>query len=417
MKTIVFINGANVGSTGRIVYGISALARQRGWQTYHAYPRSRNLLPARDGDLIISSVPVKFLSTRAAWLTGLNGCFAWFSTRRLLKQLDRLNPDVLHLHNLHDSYINLPMLFHWIKSRKIKVIWTLHDCWSFTGHCPHFTLSGCQRWKEGCGHCPQLGTYPALLRDTTAWLWRKKRQWFNGVEDLTIVTPSKWLADLVKESFLRDYPVLVINNGIDLNTFRPLDSDFREKHGFAPRGAAEPVPGKPRHLVLGVSFGWLHSKGLDVFEDLSARLGEDYRVVLVGTDAALDEHLPRNILSIHRTHDQRELAEIYAAADVFVNPTREDNFPTVNLEALACGTPVVTFATGGSPECIDERCGSVVAVDDNDALLREVVRVCEQRPFRREDCTARAAQLEREAQFACYLPLYERCASATAPQG
>lgn len=405
MKTIVSINWANVGSTGRIVRGVSALAEAEGCRTYFAYPKSRNLLPPEENDIVISGIAAKFLSRRLAYLTGLNGCVSWFSTRRLLHRLDRLQPDVLHLHNLHDSYINLPMLFRYIKRHSIKVVWTLHDCWSFTGHCPHFVLRGCDRWKTGCGHCPQLGAYPAIAFDTTAWLWRKKKEWFNGVKDLTIVTPSAWLAELVKQSYLKDYPVEVIHNGIDLRTFRPTPSAFRREHGFSEAGA--PSDGKPRYLVLGVSMQWSRSKGLDVFEYLAAHLGGDYRIVLVGTNDALDERLPDSILSIHRTHDAQELAAIYSAADVFVNPTREDTFPTVNIEALACGTSVVTFDTGGSPEIPDERCGAVVPVDDNERLLREIVRVCETAPYRAEDCTARASGFERDKQFEKYLRLYE----------
>lgn len=407
MKTIVFINGANVGSTGRIVYALSALAEEKGYRTFRAYPKSRNLLPPRENDIIISSVPVKFLSTRSAFLTGLNGCFAWFSTRRLLKKLNRIRPDVLHFHNLHDSYINLPMLFRYIKKRRIKIVWTLHDCWSFTGHCPYFTLAACERWRSGCGKCPQLRAYPPLLFDTTAWLWKKKREWFTGVKDLTIVTPSEWLAGLVRESFLKEYPVEVVVNGIDLETFRPTASDFRKTHGFRDPDAPEGESGKPKHLILGVSFDWGRRKGLDVFEYLAARLGEDYQIVLVGTNDALDARLPDNIVKIHRTNNAKELAAIYTAADVFVNPTREEVLGMVNLEALACGTPVITFRTGGSPEALDERSGSVVPVDDNEALLREIVRVCETRPFRPEDCIARAASLERDKQFAQYLRFYE----------
>ena len=200
------------------------------------------------------------------------------------------------------------------------------------------------------------------------------------MRELTVVTPSKWLAGLVGESFLREYPVEVIHNGIDLQTFQPTASDFRLRHGFASPGA-EASPDGPKYMVLGVSFGWSEQKGLDVFEYLAANLGESYRVVLVGTDEALDARLPDGILSIHRTHDQKELAEIYSAADVFVNPTRQEVLGMVNLEALACGTPVVSFRTGGCPECLDESCGSVVPVDDNEGLLREVVRVCETAPY------------------------------------
>ena len=174
MKTIVAINSGNVGSTGRIMMGISKLARSRGYKTYQAYPKSRNLLPAGENDIIISSVPVKFMSTRMARYTGLNGCYAWFSTQIFLRKLDKIRPDIIHLHNLHDSYINLPMLFHYIKKNKIKVIWTLHDCWTLTGHCALFTYSGCDKWKTGCGNCPQLGQYPSSKIDTSAWMWKKK---------------------------------------------------------------------------------------------------------------------------------------------------------------------------------------------------------------------------------------------------
>lgn len=404
MKTIVFINGANVGSTGRIVYSVSALAETKGFKTFRAYPKSRNLLPPKENDIIISSVPEKFLSTRTAYLTGLNGCVAWIPTLRLLKKLDRLKPDILHLHNLHDSYINLPMLFSWIKKHDIKVVWTLHDCWSFTGHCPHFLLSKCSRWKTGCGHCPQLGIYPPLRVDTTAWLWKKKKQWFTGVKDLTIVTPSKWLADLVKRSYLKEYPVEVIYNGVDLKTFKPVTSDFRKEHGFT--DPSVPSSQGTEYLVLGVSFDWGKRKGLDVFTYLARHLDSKYRIVLVGTNDALDADLPDNILSIHRTHDTKELAAIYSAADVLVNPTREEVLGMVNLEALACGTPVITFDTGGSPETIDPTCGKVVPVDDNETLLKEIVRVCETRPYSPEACIKRAAGFEKDSKFAEYLQFY-----------
>ena len=228
METIVSINSSNNGSTGRIMRGISDVANAYGYITYNAYPKSRRTLPPLKNDIIISSVPVKFISTRLAYLTGLNGCFAWLSTLIFLIRLKKIKPTILHLHNLHDSYINLGMLFHYIKKERIKVIWTLHDCWSFTGHCAHFLFSGCEKWKSGCGHCSCLKTYPASIFDTTKLLWKKKKKWFSGVKDMTIVTPSKWLAELVKESFLGDYRIIVVNNGIDLNVFKPTESNVRE---------------------------------------------------------------------------------------------------------------------------------------------------------------------------------------------
>lgn len=395
MRTVVAINGANVGSTGRIMRGISELAESKGFKVYQAYPKSRNVLPTRKNDIIISSVPVKYLSTRAARLTGLNGCFAWLSTMKFLRKLGKIKPDILHFHNLHDSYINLPMLFNYVKRRHIKVIWTLHDCWSFTGHCPHFAYIGCEKWKRGCGNCPQLQVYPSTNIDTSKWLWSKKKKWFTEVEDLTIVTPSDWLASLVKESFLGSYPVKVINNGIDLDVFKPIETDFRESNNV-----------KSSYLILGVSFSWGKKKGLDVFFQLAEKLNDNYRIVLVGTNEALDDQLPKNIISIHKTNNQIELAKIYAAADVLVNPTLEDTFPTVNIEALACGTPVITFATGGSPEIIDSTCGCVVPIDDIDALVAEIKRVCEKKPYSKQACIRRASIFSRDSSFAKYLDLY-----------
>ena len=218
------------------------------------------------------------------------------------------------------------------------------------------------------------------------------------MKNLTIVTPSQWLADLVKQSFLKDYPIKVIHNGIDLTVFKPTPSDFRKKYG---------IP-ENKFILLGVAFGWGARKGLDVFIELAHRLNkEKFQIVLVGTDNNVDKQLPQEIISIHRTQNQAELAEIYSAADLFVNPTREENYPTVNMEAIACGTPVVTFRTGGSPEILTERTGSIVDCDDIDALQKEIERICETKPFSKEDCITRAKEFDENVRFKEYLELYK----------
>jgi glycosyltransferase involved in cell wall biosynthesis len=227
-------------------------------------------------------------------------------------------------------------------------------------------------------------------------MWNLKRRWFTGIENMTIVTPSQWLADLVKQSYLKNYPVNVINNGIDLAVFKPTESDFRNRHGLV-----------GKKVVLGVAFGWGERKGLDVFVELSKRLPEDYRIVLVGTNSILDESLPADIVSIHKTQNQTELAEIYTAADVFANPTREEVLGLVNVESLACGTPVVTFKTGGSPECIDETCGSVVPCDDIDAMEKEIRRICEETPYSKDACLVRAQSFDMNERFEEYVKLYK----------
>lgn len=345
----------------------------------------------------IGTVGENLLHRIVAPLTAADGSFSVFATANLIRQLKAFSPDVIHLHNLHGWYLNYGMLFQYIRDNKIRVVWTLHDCWTFTGQCPHFTMAGCEKWKTGCHHCPQLRVYPETLVDRTAVMWKKKREWFTGIENMTIITPSHWLAELVKESFLQEYPVQVIHNGIDPDIFHPIPGNFRERYG---------IPNAV-HIVLGVAFPWGTRKGLDVFVELAKHLDENYKIVLVGTDKRIDRQLPKNILSIHRTENQQELAEIYTAADVFVNPTREDTFPTVNLESLACGTPVITFSTGGSPECIDDSCGVVVEKDDIAALERQIRWVCTARPFTEECCIQWTENFQRHRRFEEYIRLYE----------
>ena len=383
------------GSTGKIVRQIENIANAKGHKCYCAYRYNENDEPHENLYEISSWLDCHIHNRLARW-TMLQGCFSVFYTRKFLRKINKLKLDIIHLHNIHGNYINLPLLFKYIKKNNVRVIWTLHDCWSLTGHCPYFDMIGCDKWKTGCYGCPQKGEYPKSYVDTSKWMYKHKKKWFTGVEDMTLVTPSKWLADLTRQSFLKDHPVKVINNGIDLNVFKPTESDFRKKYGL-----------EDKFILLGVAFGWGKRKGLDVFIELFKRLDKRYQIVLVGTDENVDKQLPENIISIHRTQNQTELAEIYTAADLFVNPTREEVFGLVNIEALACGTSVVTFNSGGSPECIDESCGVVVQKDDIDGMQREIERIYAERAFSQEACMKRAQNFDMNDKFAEYVELYE----------
>ncbi len=393
------INGGVFGSTGRIIFNVSEKARQNKMEAICLSPvTSTNRFKEPGHKYIkIGNYKARQLSVLLARITGFNGCFSHFATVMALKKIKEFNPDIIHLHNMHDSYINLPMLFRFIKKHNIKTVWTLHDCWAFTGHCTHFVMYNCDKWQSECKNCSHKNVYPISLFDNSKKMHRLKKKWIKGIKSLTIVTPSKWLAQMAKQSFLKEYPIQVINNGIDLNIFKPTPSDFRKKHGL-----------ENKKIVLGVAFGWGEKKGLDVFERLAETLDEDIKIVLVGTDSNIDAQLPKNILSIHRTQSQTELAEIYTAADLFVNCTREDTFPTVNIEALACGTPVITFKTGGSPEILDENCGIVVDLDDVDGIEMQIRYVLEQRPFSKEDCLNRAKQFDMNDKFMEYIELYKK---------
>ena len=396
--TIVSINLGNFGSTGSVVRNVLNEASKCGYQTFKAFPRDKKEEPFEENDIIISSEISKKISQRICRYIGLNGCAAFFATKRLLGKLKKINPSILHLHNLHNSYINLPLLFRYIKSNNISVVWTLHDCWSFTGQCPHFTFVKCDEWKSGCGNCCQYKNYPESAYDNTRRMFRLKRKWFTGVKNMTIVTPSKWLAQLVKQSYLSEYSVQVINNGIDLEVFRPRKSDFREKYH---------IP-EEKFVLLGVAFDWGVKKGLDVFCKLYEMLdGDVYQIVLVGVNEKTKKQLPDGMITIARTSNQYELSQIYSAVDLFVNPTREDTFPTVNMESLACGTPILTFETGGSPEMIDERTGVVVPCGDVEKMRDFVLEISKNKNLSKDACLQKAKDYDRKKKYAEYVELFD----------
>lgn len=285
------------------------------------------------------------------------------ATAALLVRLEAYRPDVIWLHNLHGYYINLPMLFAWLKQHpEIKKYWTLHDCWSFTGHCAHFVMKGCGKWKTGCEQCSQLRTYPACYGlDRSSTNYREKRTAFTGVENLTLITPSQWLANLVSESFLQEYPVQVIHNTIDTEIFKPTPGTFKAEYGL-----------EGKCMVLGVAVGWDRAKGYDDFLQLRRLLSEEYVIVLVGVTLQQQKRLPAGILGIERTADQLQLAEIYSAADIFLNPSRQETFGLTTLEALSCGTPAVVYNSTACEEVANQYGGTIVEAGAVEALAREV---------------------------------------------
>lgn len=390
MKIVQINSVCGVGSTGRICVAVSRLLTQMDVENYVLYASGKSEYPL--GIRYMTDKEVKWQALRSRIL-GNYGFNSRRATKRLLRELDRIQPDIVHLHNLHGHNVHLGMLCSYLKERGIKVFWTFHDCWAFTGYCPHYDMAGCGQWKTQCEACMQRSHY-SWFRDRSADLYRKKKEALLGL-DMTVITPSQWLADQVKQSFLKEYPVKVIYNGIDLSVFYPRESDFRQKYHL-----------ENRHIVLGVAFGWGPRKGLDVFAELAERLGDAYQIVLVGTNDAVDRQLPATVISIHRTQNQTELAEIYSAADVFINPTREEVLGLTNIESCACGTPVVTFATGGSAETIHELSGCSVPKDHIDALESQIRRICESKPYTVEDCVARAGLFDANARFRDYVELY-----------
>lgn len=343
MKVLLINSVCGIRSTGRICTEIAAELEAQGHEVKIAYGREQVPEKVKKYAVRIGTdwdVRAHGVLSRVFDAHGLGSKRA---TSAFLKWAEDYRPDLLWLHNIHGYYINYEMLFSWIKKHpEMEVRWTLHDCWAFTGHCAYFTMAKCDKWKLCCSSCTQKKCYPASLAlDRSSINYNRKRAAFTGIGNLMLYTPSQWLAGLVKESFLKEYPVEVHYNKIDTSVFKPTPSDFRKQYGL-----------EGKKIVLGVASVWDERKGLDDFIELAKLLDDSYTIVLVGLSEKQLRNLPNGIIGIRRTNSTKELAAIYTAADVFVNPTYEDNYPTTNLEAQACGTPVITYRTGGSPESV-----------------------------------------------------------------
>ena len=385
------------GSTGKIAKDLNDLIIKNGDESFMAYSRGEH--PDTNCIKIGNSFDMK-LHAVGTRIFDKHGLYSKGATLEFIKEIEKLDIDIIHLHNIHGYYLHYPTLFEYLKKINKPVVWTLHDCWSFTGHCSYYEYVGCDKWQSECNSCPQLRQYPSsLLFDNSKNNFLLKKQYFKGLNNLTIVTPSKWLAKEVGKSFLSEYNTIVINNGIDLNIFKPMDSDFRQKNNLS-----------DKFLILGVASVWEERKGFKYFIELSKRLKEDEQIILIGLNNEQIKSLPSNILGIKRTENQQELAKIYATADIFANPTLEDNFPTTNLESLACGTPVITFESGGSPEIIDEKTGIVVEKENVNELYIAISKIKNNEKTKYSlDCVERAKKyFGKDERFQEYLDLYKK---------
>lgn len=473
MRILMINSVCGIRSTGRICTDLAAALEEQGHEVKIAY--GREIVPEQ-----FQKYSVRIGSNYSIYLHGLkarlfdaSGFGSKYATRQFIKWIREFDPDIIHLHNIHGYYINIQILFDYLKESGKKIIWTLHDCWAFTGHCSYFDLANCDRWKNGCESCPNKKKYPKSIIDRSYFNWNKKNKLFSNVPNLSIVTPSEWLAALIKQSFLSEYNVTVIHNGIDTNIFKPINNDFKSMYnlhyktiisiilpdGFCERcltsiiniknklsdkynliliGAGanyslfnfpsdiifiktssnkmitniccesdivlaqiidqdtvfyktenkmlntlfceESVVRKivniqnnnsldtactklgyfsfrnkycssDKKIILAVSAFWGNNKGINDFFMLRNLLPEDkYLLIIVGLNKEQETKIKGSIISIRRTNDVQELRMLYSIADYFVNPTYEDNYPTVNLEAISCGTPVISYNTGGSSE-------------------------------------------------------------------
>ncbi len=389
---VVQINQVCYGSTGKISIGISKLLTEHGIENYIYYTYGNCDYPL--AVKYASNLQTKVYSIISR-LGGKYGFYYRNITRKLIRELDRIKPDIVHLHNIHGHNVNLSFLFSYLRQKNIKVVWTFHDCWALTGYCTHFDLIKCEKWKTECNDCVQSRKYSWLF-DKSEWIHRQKKELLKNFNNLTIVTPSKWLANLVKESFLKDAAIEIIPNGIDLRIFSPTQSDFRKYYNLT-----------DKRIILGVAMSFDENKGFSHFLKLSRMLDDSFRIVLVGVSNEQMKELPDNIIGIEKTANQKELAQIYSAADIFVNCTLEDTFPTVNLEALACGTPIITFKTGGSPEAVYSNTGIVVEQGNISALLDAILQISS-KDLSKECLDIAKTFYDEKKCFLNYIQLYNR---------
>jgi putative colanic acid biosynthesis glycosyltransferase len=399
LKVLQINTTINTGSTGRIAEEIGKLVLAKGNSSFIAFGRKEN--PSKSVKIEIGNKKDFFLHTLKTRLFDKHGFGSKKATGKFLKEIAEIQPDVIHLHNVHGYYVNLQALFSFLKEFNKPIVWTLHDCWAFTGHCAHFEDISCTKWETHCNSCPKVKRYPASWGfDNSFNNFAEKKKLFSAC-DLHIVVPSKWLNDLVSKSFLSDFNISVIYNGVDVDTFKPATQNkFPEFY--------ELVEGKK--IILGVANVWQKNKGLNDFIELSKILSDDFKIVLIGLTPSQIKELPNRMLGIGRTESVTELANWYAISSVFVNPTWSDNFPTTNLEALACGTPVITYRTGGSPEAISAETGFVVDKGDINGIwdaIKEIER--RERGSYKNACRKRAEELfNKEDRFQEYLDLYEK---------
>lgn len=404
MKKLLQINTCITQSTGRIAQQIGERAISDGWESYIAFPARAPKIESKSHLVLIGTKIDQYVH---ALMTRIFDCCGFLSkraTKRLIHTIDVIKPDVVHLHNIHGYYINVPILFEFLKKKGIPVVWTLHDCWAFTGHCVHFTCVNCYKWKTECHNCPRKNSYPnSFVFDRSRHNYRAKRKAYSNMPNMTIVPVSHWLGDITRQSILGAYPIHVIQNGIDVNVFKPRPNSVehvRVQYGL-----------QRKYVILGVATGWSEEVGLSAFIYLRKMLPHDFAIVLVGCTPDIQAKLPEGIVGIPRTNNVDELAEIYSAADILFNASYQETFGLVTAEALSCGTPVVVYASTACPEIVTPETGYVAPAKDVNQVLDFIVhdaQLCQgERLSRSNKCREYAlSHFDKQNKYNEYMQLY-----------
>jgi len=384
------------GSTGVIVRDIDELARNNGIESFVAAPFFSCLLP---NGFKIGNILDRKCHAVLSRLDGRQGFYSRSATKDLIKYIKKLNPDIVHLHNLHSNYIDIKVLLQCLKDLKCQVIITQHDCWLFTGKCFHYSSEECYKWETGCKNCPRrFKDTPAYLFDATKRAWEDKKKALTNLDDLTVVCVSNWLKQETKRSFLNGKDIRMIHNGVDLSVFKPQNTDIRERYGL-----------ENKFVILGMANKWLLPRNKEITETLLKTLPGDCKIILLGCNKKQQTERLKDEIRLGYIKEPKELAQIYSSADVFVNLSWEDSLPTVNLEAMACGTPVIAQKLTGISETIDETTGFLIEAGNIQQLLG-AINVIKQKGKENYTlkCILKAQQsFDKNVAYLKYLELYK----------
>ena len=395
---VLFINAnCGVGSTGRICTDLYSMLKVKGHEARIAYATTPAIGCDEADTFKIHGKIDYYVHNLLAKATDRTGFFSDRVTKRLIQYIIKENPDIIHLHNIHGYYVNIKILFEFLKQLDKPIVWTLHDCWAFTGHCSHYSYEGCMKWLSGCHHCTQLKSYPVSFGlDSSERNYKDKKNLFTSIPKLWITTPSQWLAHQVKKSFLGKYDIYPIYNGIDLSVFKHVDSNIKSKLGIA----------KQKKVLLGVSFVWNDRKGFSDMLELDSNLDHNkYQLLLVGLSNEQLKLIPKSILGLARTHSVYELVELYSMADIFINTSYEETMGLVTAEALACGTPAIVYDQTAVPEIVDSTSGFVVSAGHIDSLLKKLDPALKIEPSAAREF---ALKFEKNKQYEKYYNLYNQ---------
>lgn len=398
MKIIEINATYGFASTGSIVMDIEKTARENGHSVGVAYQKAE-VKP--ENGIRVGGVLSYKLHAVLSRVAGRQGYASYFATKRLISWLERQKPDIVHLHNLHSNYINIPLLLAFLAKKDIATVLTLHDCWFFTGKCFHFVESHCDKWKKGCGDCPRNKLdIKSLFFDRTARVFKDKKRLFESIPRLSVVGCSDWISDMARQSLLSSKEITRIYNGIDTDLFAPKSTTFRKENNIG-----------EGYVVLGAANKWLLPENLELFDKFLKTRDSDDLLVLFGADEDYRQ-LCKNkegVILLGYINSKEEMANLFASADVFVNPTHADTLPTVNMEAASSGIPVVTYNVCGSPELVKNGVsGYVVEEGDIDGMLT-AIRWCKAGKIKSADCRDFAlANFDKNDNYKRYIELFER---------